>query len=243
MVHTNLVRRSTQLNKKQKQQEISIMKIDRISYKRVLGANSKDLTGQIFGYLTVVSYFGTHDKRGNFWNCRCICGKEVRLATGSLTARRGKVGCGCQWMPPNTTHDMSKTKIYRRYLTMKTRCYNPKASQYQDYGGRGIRVCDRWKNSFEAFYEDMYKTFQDGMTLERIDLNGDYEPSNVKWATKDEQARNKRNNIWLEKDGRRMVVTDWARELGTYKEFILRRLKKGIPFSEIHDLLINKQKP
>lgn len=124
----------------------------------------------------------------------------------------------------HTTHNGS-SPTYKSWHMMKQRCNNPNYSQYKDYGGRGVRVCDRWLR-FENFLADM-GVRPDGMTLDRKDMNGDYEPSNCCWSTKKQQQRNRRTNNVLELDGRAMVLVDWAAELDLTPQALIGRFQRG----------------
>jgi hypothetical protein len=108
---------------------------------------------------------------------------------------------------------------------MLTRCTNKNSSSYENYGGRGITVCDRWLNSFELFFEDVGHRLSLKHSIERINTNGNYEPNNVKWATSREQSRNKRNNRWIEYNGKRMIITDWASYFGVHHMTIVHMIK------------------
>ena len=124
---------------------------------------------------------------------------------------------------------MRDKKLLSVWRSMRNRCYNQKQKCYKHYGGRGIKVCDRWlgKNGFENFVKDMGPK-EDGMTLERVNVNGDYEPFNCKWATQTEQASNKRNNRYLTANGETKTMAEWARTLGCNPAAILYRLNKGM---------------
>lgn len=128
-------------------------------------------------------------------------------------------------------HGMSKTTEYTSWRSMIARCYYPKDTEWDNYGGRGIKVCDKWRNSFTAFYEDMGSKSK-GMTLERINTNGDYEPGNCRWATWREQANNKRTNRLITYEGKTKTVAQWSRETGIANINITDRLKRGW---SIHD--------
>ena len=125
---------------------------------------------------------------------------------------------------------MRHSKEYGIWVSMRNRCSNPNVKAYANYGGRGIKVCDRWQ-SFENFYADMGAR-PDGMTLERIDNDGDYEPSNVRWATRAEQANNKRNNRLLSFDGVTKTLAQWADGLGVSHATLVMRLKQGWPIDK-----------
>jgi hypothetical protein len=131
------------------------------------------------------------------WKCHCDCG-TIREVWDFSLIRGQSVSCGCfqkqRTIEVQTTHSMSKSKEYRKWLSMKQRCYNQKHTSYPNYGGRGIAVCDSWKNSFENFYADMGPC-PSGLELDRIYVNGNYEPGNCRWATDSEQSNNKRKIV------------------------------------------------
>lgn len=158
-----------------------------------------DLTGQKFERLTVLSLADTI-KGVVRWNCICECGKTVVVRTGNLRNGHTK-SCGCismeKLLERSVTHGMSKSPEFWSWWGMQERCYNPKCVKYPVYGGRGIKVCDRWlgKDGFQNFLEDMGGRPSKGYTVERDDANGDYETKNCRWATNEEQSLNKRSTI------------------------------------------------
>lgn len=188
----------------------------------------KDYTGAVFGKITVIERSRVEKKQNGtyiaYWLCRCKCGKETYLPTGNFYKDRIK-SCGC--LKNVDRHGMSKLNnkhpIYDAWSTMKQRCLNPKNSNYYNYGGRGISVCDRWLESFENFYADMGGKPTPKHSIDRIDVNGNYEPNNCKWATWDEQANNKRSNVMLELKGVLKNQKQWALEFGISEDRLWRR--------------------
>lgn len=209
------------------------MVITNISYSKAdaLSPQAQNILGKSFGESIVVGYLG-RSKKGSVWTLRCICGNTYIASTGALNEGKHK-HCGCKYVNPAQTHKMSNTKRYGQWLTMKYRCINPKSTEYHRYGGRGIKICERWLK-FENFWEDMGSTYKSGLTIERINTNGNYEPSNCKWATYDEQSRNKRNNHWIEYNGERKLKKDWAADFGVNYMCINVLLKKGYTFDQIY---------
>ena len=196
----------------------------------------KDLTGMKFGRLTAIDVVGKYKNGAHLWRCRCDCGDEsVILATSLLSGNTRSCGCllnetrktaGCK----NRKHGLSYSWIHRIWDSMKKRCNNPNCKSYKDYGGRGIKVCDRWLNSFENFYADVSKLPHfggKGYSLDRIDNDGDYCPENVRWADKATQNRNKRNNIWVEYQGVKMILADAAKLSGILEDTLKARIQRG----------------
>lgn len=130
------------------------------------------------------------------------------------------------------THGKTGTSEYNIWVQMRRRCRSPKASGYQNYGGRGIQVCDRWDQSFEAFLEDMGPR-PDGYSIDRENTNGDYEPDNCRWVSHEVQNNNRRSNVTLTHKGKTMTVSEWSRELGISHKTIHSRIKRNWPVEKI----------
>lgn len=182
-----------------------------------------DLTDKRFGRWTVEKYHSN-----NNWVALCSCGTKKIVDGKSLRTGISK-SCGCMRTELNTkrltTHGMRHTAIYEVWCGMKGRCLNVKKDCYKDYGGRGIKVCDRWLK-FENFLADMGER-PEGMSIERIDNDGNYEPGNCKWATSKEQSNNKRSCVIISYGGKKMSLKEWAKHLninyGTLWDRINRR--------------------
>jgi hypothetical protein len=200
----------------------------------------KDLTGQVFGNLTAMKYMGTHEQRGASWLCKCICGNEVIKKAGALKGGTKSCSTACGVSKSNqqrATHGQARgarntpqrnknTKPYNAWKSMNQRCYNLNSEHYDRYGGRGITVCAEWRDSFETFYKDVGEPPTTKHTLDRIDNNGNYEPSNVRWATRKEQANNRETNMYLEMQGKQMTYAEWAEYLGVPYHVVQKALKK-----------------
>lgn len=191
--------------------------------------NKMKIAGQKFSKLLVVSYAGVEDYGSNGtktrWQCLCDCGKVI-FASGSLLRSGKKRSCGCDRVrvSPSKTHGRTGTREYRAWMAMKNRCRNPKFSQYKDYGGRGIRFCERWE-SFESFFADM-GACPIGNSIDRIDVNGNYEPSNCRWSDRKTQARNTRVNRRITFNGTTKCLKEWSEELEMDQSSLAERIQK-----------------
>lgn len=173
----------------------------------------EDLTGQRFGRLTVL-YRGPNQKTRTTWICQCDCGNITRVQSNGLKSGRTK-SCGCYNIDSArrraTKHDCCKTRLYKIWQGIKKRCNNSAASAFRNYGGRGITMCDEWQSSFETFRDwALTHGYQDDLTIDRIDVNGNYAPENCRWATVKQQCNNQRDNHVLYHDGQSHTMSEWA---------------------------------
>jgi len=182
-----------------------------------------DLVGKRFGRLNVKELHA-RIKGSVLWLCVCDCGKEKVVSGGHLLSGDTK-SCGCLLKDFKVTHGMSDSATYTTWEHMKGRCNNPNDDRYKDYGGRGIKVCKRW-NRFEGFLEDMGKRPK-GMTIDRVDNDGDYEKKNCIWTTPSEQSRNTRANRMIKYRGEVRCLMSWAENLGINYDTLRKRIDRG----------------
>lgn len=199
-----------------------------------------DLTGKKFGRLTVIKENGR--RHGEVcWECKCECGNVVTVP--SYTLRIGETqSCGCyqreQTSKINTVHGDTDTSLWRRWRHMLWRCNDQKCKDYKNYGGRGIKVCNEWEDNYLAFKEwSIANGYKEDLTIDRIDVNGDYSPDNCRWITLQEQQNNRRNNIKLIFDGVEKTVSEWAKIANVSPSKIYYRKKKGWTDEQIEEYL------
>lgn len=194
-----------------------------------------DLAGMKFGKLTAISRVENTTRGHTQWLCCCECGGE-KIAQAAYLNKGTTRSCGCLGVEQRKNaaksrcHEGSKTNNTAEYYSwqnMIDRCYKPTARGYKDYGGRGIIVCERWRSSFANFVADMGRR-PDGMTLDRTNTDANYAPENCRWATRTEQANNRRTNRIITIDGKSMTVAQWARQLGISCRVIHARLYSGM---------------
>lgn len=195
-----------------------------------------DKKGLKFNNLTVLYFLGKNKQSLNMWMCECVCGNKIAVVSGELKENKGKKSCGCKRViDPNR-----KTREYGAWRDMIQRCTNKKVLSYKYYGARGIKVCDRWR-SFDNFLLDMgFKPFKN-YSLDRINNDGDYEPSNCIWSTFENQCKNRRDNRFLELNGLKMIMSDWCRLLNI-KDQTLRCYLKRHTFKEAYEHYSSKKK-
>ena len=182
------------------------------------------MTGQKFGSRTVIKYAGQYrNTTRSAWLCRCECGRESIVDGSNL---RGGLARACLWCRKGRlTHGLSKSPIYAIWFGMRARCSNPKNTHYHRYGGRGIQVCERWKK-FENFVADMGMPPR-GKTVERINNDGNYEPSNCRWASRKEQANNTRRNTFIQTSQGKLSLREIASRAGITYEAVQERRRRG----------------
>lgn len=197
----------------------------------------KDLTGQRFGKLVAIEPIGQDKYKNVIWRCKCDCGRTHDVVSRALVNGHTK-SCGCAGRGKfrnkfSEKHGGSKERLYRVWGCMLNRCYDPNRSEYQNYGGRGIGVCDEWRNSYAAFrswaYGNGYDESKSGKecSLDRIDTDSDYMPSNCRWVSMAEQAWNKRDTVWINYRGRQITYGE-AEKIGGIAACTIRgRLERG----------------
>lgn len=204
-----------------------------------------DLTGMKFNRLTAVSYVG-QGSSGAKWLFKCDCGKEI--ITSSYPVRKGKTkSCGC-WNEENKhnryrIHGLTGTKIQSAWSHMKQRCFNPNCKEYEHYGGRGITVCDEWKNSVAEFAKWAYENgYEKNLTLDRIDNNGNYEPNNCRWVSMEVQENNKRNNRYYDIDSGSYTLSQIAKMYSVSRGSLYYWIhRKGMKMQDAIKMLVDRK--
>lgn len=198
----------------------------------------RDWTGERVGHLVVTQCVGKTPTRMYIWECACDCGKQVNKTSGIL--QRGCTYCShtCTLRPTNRTHGQSYTREYRAWVSMKSRCYTKSHKNYDEYAGRGVSVCPQWVDNFEQFYADVGPAPTDKHTVDRIDVDGNYEPGNVRWATQAEQNLNRRNTLRAEVRGELLPLKTIGEKYGVAYAAVFSRFKNGLR----GDDLITRQK-
>lgn len=194
----------------------------------------KDLSGKIFGRMTVLCFAGKKEhpngKAHIFWKCKCSCGKTKAASSCALVTGHTK-SCGClsaeNRAARNFVHGLKDSPIYGIWKNMNRRCDSETCADYPRYGGRGIKVSKAWK-SFKVFHDDMIGSYQKGLTLERTNNNKGYSKTNCMWATKSQQVRNTRSNRWIKIGKEQLILGDWLRRYGISWANFYVRLKKGM---------------
>ena len=183
-----------------------------------------DITGNKYGKLTVIKRLQNIKGGIALWECRCDCGNSTVVRGGNLKSGAVK-SCGCLRRISRPTHNMSHSKIYQVWNGIKNRCYNSNIKDYKNYGGRGITMCDEWKNSFTNFYEwAIASGYSEGLTIERINNNEGYNPKNCTWIPKEAQVNNRRFCRMITYNGKTQNLTAWCNELKLPYKLIHNRI-------------------
>ncbi|SMC38217.1 hypothetical protein SAMN02745168_0607 [Papillibacter cinnamivorans DSM 12816] len=195
----------------------------------------RDLSGLVFARLLVIERHHSAPHVGSYWLCECECGKRVIVSRNNLVTGRTK-SCGCLKIDKITTHGQSLTPLYKIWSGMIRRCENQKAAEYHNYGGRGISICLEWRADFQSFFQWAKRSgYRNGLTIDRINNDGNYEPRNCRWATRKEQSRNMRTNHLVTYSGATKPISEWSEMFGVSAENIRRRLQDGWP---VRDALV-----
>lgn len=195
-----------------------------------------DLTGQRFGFLVVLKRAENSKDKQTQWLCKCDCGNEKVIA-GKHLKNGSIVSCGCyakeQRRKATTKHGFARTKLNYAYDHMIKRCYSSKDKCFKNYGGRGIKVCDKWLNDSRSFYKWAIENGYDlnapymKCTLDRIDVNGDYSPENCRFVDIKTQSNNRTSNFLITYDGLTMNATEWSKKIGLNPKTIIKRIRSG----------------
>lgn len=196
--------------------------------------NFKDLTGQKFGRLTVIEHEGykiyPNGEKATLWKCICDCGKEVIVRSGQLSSKKTQ-SCGClrndRVKEKLCTHKMTKSQLYHKWNHMIQRCENPNVERYPHYGGRGIKVCDEW-HDFNRFKEWAESSGYDAkLTLDRINVDGNYSPKNCRWVSWETQANNTTRNHYLTYQGETHSLSEWSKILNISYTVLRARINRS----------------
>ena len=192
-------------------------------------AKFMDLTGNKYGYWTVLRRVSNNQRGSARWLCECECGKQRILTTSALSKGYSR-SCGCHKNDYNRTHGGKGTRLYEIWRHMRYRCENPNNQAYEHYGARGITVCNEWHDfaSFRKWAEA--NGYDDSKSIDRIDVNGNYTPDNCRWVDSKTQMNNRRNTPHYEYNGQTLTISEWSQKLGIPRSTILNRLKRGWEF-------------
>ncbi|WP_392355831.1 hypothetical protein PSR14_31170 (plasmid) [Bacillus sp. A01H] len=203
-------------------------------------SNRIDLTGKKFGRLIVIGSNGTDKYYKLFWKCKCDCGKNVSVRGDRLKSGNTK-SCGClnaelvkkRAAEKSIMGRVKEERLYRIWQSMKQRCYDKNSCEFERYGKRGITICEEWTSNYYAFKEwAIQNGYSNSLSIDRINVNGDYTPENCKWSTPKEQANNRRNSWFLVYKGKKQTLAEWSDELKIPYACLYRRLKSNWPIEK-----------
>lgn len=206
---------------------------------------NKDIKSQKFNRLTVIEYVGLDKNFKRLWKCKCDCGREIVVDTSSLTTGNTK-SCGCykneMIKTLNLKHGKSHIKLYYVWQEMKKRCLNPKSKSYKNYGKRGITVCNEWADNFETFAKWAIRNgYKEGLSIDRVNNNGNYEPNNCRWVTSKIQTRNTRRNRYIILKNEKILITDACNIIHKPISTVYSRAKrKNISFQDSFNYYLQK---
>lgn len=195
----------------------------------------KDLNGKVFTRLTVAGYYGQDKRKKSVWWCICQCGKDVILNSGNLLSGHTR-SCGClmRERAHQIKHNGTHTKLYKVFTGMISRCECKTASEYHNYGGRGIKICSEWRNNFSNFRDWCYQNeYDENLSIDRINNEGNYEPGNCRFATQIVQSYNKRTTRRVLIKGVLLTVLEISEKYNLSKQLVLGRITKGFSTEEI----------
>lgn len=190
-----------------------------------------NLSGQHFGYWTVLQRAENSQSGSARWLCRCECGKERIVRAQELKRGKSK-SCGCHKNDYNRTHGGKGTRLYECWRHMRYRCSNPNNQAYKDYGGRGIQVCREWQDFAEFKKWALANGYTEELTIDRIDVNGDYRPDNCRWVNSKTQMNNRRTTPKYAVGKERLTLSEWSQRTGIPRSTIWNRLRRGLSFEE-----------
>ena len=192
----------------------------------------KNLIGLRFGRLVVIAENEERKNGRKTWLCRCDCGNTTAVMDTALGKSTNSCGCFRKERASqlNLTHGMREDRLYRIWHNMKSRCYDSKHKSFAHYGGRGGTVCDEWKDDFKLFAEwALSHGYAEDLTIDRIDVDGNYDPCNCRWITNKEQQNNRTDSHFITHNGETKTIAEWADVLGVHRDVIYSRLKRGWP--------------
>ena len=199
----------------------------------------ENIQGRTFGRWTVIS-FDRYEQPNDFWNCQCSCGTR-RIVNGKSMRHGLSRSCGClksevlRSKPNAATHGLSKHPLFMVWSGMRQRCYNTRSPSFKNYGAAGIFICDRWRDNFQAFYDDCIENWKPGLAIDRIEVRGPYAPLNCRWVTRAAQMQNKRTTVFVEMEGEKLCLSEALRRYGrvSWKTARLRILRGWSDFDSV----------